>query len=239
MFLRRVSVLLVFAGLALLVAGGAGAQTEDATVPSIELSGSIDPATEKWIGSALDDAADDDAPLAIIRIDTPGGLEESMRGIVQDIIEAPMPVVVYVAPNGARAASAGAFITEAADVAAMAPQTNIGSASAVTSTGEDIGGTLGEKIDNDAAAFIRALAETHGRDGDPAGTDGHRGGERDRGRGAGRRRDRPHRGQRGRAARASSTASGWRARRRPRSRPPGSSSTTATCRSSTSCCSCW
>ena len=100
------------------------------TVPSIELDGTIDPATEKWIGSALDEAADDDAPLAIIRIDTPGGLESSMREIVQDIIEAPMPVVVYVSPNGARAASAGAFITEAADVAAMAPQTNIGSASA-------------------------------------------------------------------------------------------------------------
>jgi membrane-bound serine protease (ClpP class) len=76
-----------------------------------------------------------------------------------------MPVVVYVSPDGARAASAGAFITEAADVAAMAPQTNIGSASAIQSNGEDIGGTLGVKIENDAAAFIRALAETHGRDG--------------------------------------------------------------------------
>ena len=82
-------------------------------MPSIELSGTIDPATEGWIGSALDQAADDDAPLVIIRIDTPGGLESSMREIVQDILDAPMPVVVYVSPNGARAASAGAFITEA------------------------------------------------------------------------------------------------------------------------------
>ena len=139
-------------------------------MPSIELSGTIDPATESWIDSALDDAADDGAPLAIIRIDTPGGLESSMREIIEDIIDAPMPVVVYVSPDGARAASAGAFITEAADVAAMAPQTNIGSASAVTSTGEDIGGTLGRKIENDAAAFIRALAESHGRNGDLAGT---------------------------------------------------------------------
>ncbi len=163
---RHASLLLVLAGLGLLAAGGAGAQTAaTTTVPSIELSGSIDPATQKWIESALDQAADDGAPLAIIRIDTPGGLEDSMREIVQEIIDAPMPVVVYVAPNGARAASAGAFITEAADVAAMAPQTNIGSASAVTSTGGDIGGTLGVKITNDAAAFIRALAETHGRDG--------------------------------------------------------------------------
>jgi len=89
-----------------------------------------------------------------------------MRAIVQDILEAPMPVVVYVSPNGARAASAGAFITEAGDVAAMAPQTNIGSASAIQSNGEDIGGTLGVKIENDAAAFIRALAQSHGRDGE-------------------------------------------------------------------------
>ena len=88
-----------------------------------------------------------------------------MREIIKDIVDAPMPVVVYVSPDGARAASAGAFITEAADVAAMAQQTNIGSASAVTSSGEDIEGTLGEKVENDAAAFIRALAESHGRDG--------------------------------------------------------------------------
>lgn len=150
--------------LVLFLAGPAGAQ-DSQTVPSIELTGTIDPATEKWIDAALDRAADEDAPLAIIRLDTPGGLESSMRAIVKKIIDAPMPVVVYVSPDGARAASAGAFITEAADVAAMAPLTNIGSASAIQSNGEDIGGTLGVKIENDAAAFIRALAETHGRDG--------------------------------------------------------------------------
>ena len=153
------------AGIVALLAAGAGAQSST-TVPSIEFNGTVDPANQKWIDSALDDAADDGAPLAIIRLDTPGGLESSMRDIVQSIIAAPMPVVVYVSPDGARAASAGAFITEAADVAAMAPQTNIGSASAVTSTGGDIGGTLGLKIENDAAAFIRALAQAHGRDGD-------------------------------------------------------------------------
>jgi membrane-bound serine protease (ClpP class) len=151
----------------LLLPGAVGAQ-DSRTVPSIELSGTIDPATEKWIGSALDDAEADGAPLVIIRIDTPGGLDTSMREIVKDVIAAPMPVVVYVSPNGARAASAGAFITEAGDVAAMAPQTNIGSASAVTSTGGEIGGTLGKKITNDAAAFLRALAESHGRDGQVA-----------------------------------------------------------------------
>jgi membrane-bound serine protease (ClpP class) len=154
----------VLAGLLLVVAGPVAAQSSD-TVPSIELSGTIDPATQKWIGSALDSAADDDASLAIIRLDTPGGLDSAMREIVKDIIDAPMPVVVYVSPDGARAASAGAFITEAADVAAMAPQTNIGSASAVSATGGDIEGTLGRKIENDAAAFIRALAEAHDRNG--------------------------------------------------------------------------
>jgi membrane-bound serine protease (ClpP class) len=156
--------LTAIAGLLLAVPGLAPAQDAD-TVPSIELSGTIDPATEGWISSQLDDAADEGAPLVIIRIDTPGGLESSMRAIVQDILDAPMPVAVYVSPNGARAGSAGAFITEAGDVAAMAPQTNIGSASAIQTNGEDIGGTLGVKIENDAAAFIRALAESHGRDG--------------------------------------------------------------------------
>ena len=93
---------------------------------SIELPGSIDPATEAWISGALEEAADDGAELAIIRLDTPGGLDTSMREIVKDVIAAPMPVVVYVSPNGARAASAGLFVTQAADVAAMAPQTVAG-----------------------------------------------------------------------------------------------------------------
>ena len=122
-------VLAALAGL-LLALPVSGAAQASQTVPSIEFDSTVDPASEKWIGAALDDAADDGAPLAIIRLDTPGGLDSSMREIVKDIIAAPMPVVVYVSPDGARAASAGAFITQAADVAAMAPQTNIGSASA-------------------------------------------------------------------------------------------------------------
>jgi membrane-bound serine protease (ClpP class) len=160
----QASLWLVLAGLLALVPAGAGGQATE-TVPSIELSGTIDPATEKWIDAALGDAEADGAPLAVVRIDTPGGLDTSMREIVKDVVDTPMPVVVYVSPNGARAASAGAFIAEAGDVAAMAPQTNIGSASAVTATGGDIGGTLGRKIENDAAAFMRALAESHGRNG--------------------------------------------------------------------------
>lgn len=166
---RRAQVWLWVALAAALAIGPAGAGAQgSAAVPSIELTGAIDPATEGWIGSALDDAAEDGAPLAIVRLDTPGGLDTSMREIVRDVIAAPMPVAVYVSPDGARAASAGLFVTQAADVAAMAPQTNIGSASPVELGGGEIGEVLGRKIENDAAAYVRALAEGHGRDGELA-----------------------------------------------------------------------
>jgi len=137
-------------------------------VQSIALDLTINPASAGWVEQSLDDAKEDGAYLVIFRLDTPGGLDESMRKIVKEILAAPMPVVMYVSPNGARAASAGVFITEAADVAAMAPQTNIGSASPINSNGEDIGGTLGRKVENDAAAFVRALTEQHGRNPDLA-----------------------------------------------------------------------
>jgi membrane-bound serine protease (ClpP class) len=150
---------------AALLASPVGAQ-QNGAVPSIELSGTIDPATASWMSSALEDAQD--APLAIVRLDTPGGLDTSMRAIVRDIIAAPMPVVVYVSPDGARAASAGMFITEAGDVAAMAPQTNIGSATPITLGGGRTDEVLGRKVRNDAAAYARALAEGHGRNGDLA-----------------------------------------------------------------------
>ena len=162
----RASLVAVAAGLVL--AAGAPAQDGTDKAVSIELSGTIDPATEAWMARALEDAADDAAELVIVRLDTPGGLDTSMREIVKDIIAAPMPVVVYVSPNGARAASAGLFVTQAADVAAMAPQTNIGSASPISIGGEDIGEVLGRKIENDAAAYVRALAEEHGRNPDLA-----------------------------------------------------------------------
>ncbi len=162
----RLSLFVIAVGLVL--AGGAPAQDGSGEAVSIELSGSIDPATEAWMGRALEDATDDGAALVIVRLDTPGGLDTSMREIVKDMIAAPMPVVVYVSPDGARAASAGLFITQAADVAAMAPQTNIGSASPITIGGEDIGEVLGRKIENDAAAYVRALAEEHGRNPDLA-----------------------------------------------------------------------
>jgi membrane-bound serine protease (ClpP class) len=154
--------LLIAAG-ALGLARGGAAQEDGAFAYSIEIPGTIDPATERWLGEALDEAADKDAEVAILRIDTPGGLDTSMREMVQDIIAAPVPVIAYVSPDGARAASAGLFVVEASDVAAMAPQTNIGAASPVSIGGGDVGEVLGQKIENDAAAYVRALAEGHGR----------------------------------------------------------------------------
>jgi membrane-bound serine protease (ClpP class) len=130
---------------------------------SIELNATIDPATQKWISSALDDAVSKHAYLAIIRLDTPGGLDTSLRAIVKDMLAAPIPVVVYVSPNGSRAASAGMYITEAADVAAMAPETNIGSATPISIGPGGESAVLGRKIRNDAAAYVRALAAGHGR----------------------------------------------------------------------------
>jgi membrane-bound serine protease (ClpP class) len=121
---------------------------------------------------ALGEAEDKGAELIIVRLDTPGGLVDSMRSIVQDIIAAPAPVVVYVSPDGARAASAGLFITQAGDVAAMAPQTNIGSATPIQISPSGGAGetdeVLGRKIENDAAAYVRALASAHGRNPDLA-----------------------------------------------------------------------
>jgi membrane-bound serine protease (ClpP class) len=152
------------AGLLLLIlsASGAGAAGQ-ATAYSLELTGEISPATASWVDQALGDAADQHAKLAIIRLDTPGGLDTSLRDIVKDILGAPMPVVVYVEPNGARAASAGVYITQAADVAAMAPQTNIGSATPISIGPGSDSAVLDRKIRNDAAAYMRALAGSHGR----------------------------------------------------------------------------
>jgi membrane-bound serine protease (ClpP class) len=130
---------------------------------SIQLQATIDPATQKWISSALDDAASHNAKLVIIRLDTPGGLSDSMRSIIEDMGSAPMPVVVYVYPTNARAGSAGAYITEAADVAAMYPVSNIGSATPIAIGPGGTSQDLARKIKNDAAASMRALAAAHGR----------------------------------------------------------------------------
>jgi membrane-bound serine protease (ClpP class) len=157
------------AALALLPApSGAQQQADRPLVRSVALDMTINPASAGWVEQALEDAEDDGAELVIFRLDTPGGLDDSTRDIVKDILAAPMPVVVYVSPNGARAASAGLFITQAADVAAMAPETNIGSATPISLGGGEQDEVLGRKVRNDAAAYVRALAEGHGRNGDLA-----------------------------------------------------------------------
>jgi membrane-bound serine protease (ClpP class) len=166
----RLASLAVLVTLGIALSGPAESTTSAGAAPeagpfaySIELNADIDPATQKWIHKALGEAKDKHATVAIIRIDTPGGLDSSMRSIIKDILAAPMPVIAYVYPNGSRAASAGMYITEAADVAAMAPQTNIGSATPIDSSGGDIKGALGRKVRNDAVAYVRALASSHGR----------------------------------------------------------------------------
>jgi membrane-bound serine protease (ClpP class) len=159
--------ILAFAGAALAIgpalAQTPSSQTSTGIAYSIQLQATIDPATQKWMSSALDDAKSEGAKIVIIRLDTPGGLSDSMRSIIQDMAAAPMPVVVYVSPNGARAGSAGAYITEAADVATMAPLTNIGSATPIAISAGGTSQDLSRKIKNDAAASMRAFAAAHGR----------------------------------------------------------------------------
>jgi membrane-bound serine protease (ClpP class) len=134
-----------------------------APVDMIDLDGAITPVTARLLTSAIERAQADRAQALIVRLNTPGGLERSMRSMAQAILNAEIPIIVYVAPTGARAASAGVFITMAAHVAAMAPATNIGAAHPVTIGGGDTGKEMGKKIENDAAAFARSLAAERGR----------------------------------------------------------------------------
>ena len=135
-------------------------------VATIEIEGVINPVTLRLVGIAIDRAQAERAQALIIQLDTPGGLERSMRAIVQRMMNAEVPVIVYVAPTGARAASAGVFITMAAHVAAMAPATNIGAASPVALGGGTADKTMMKKVENDAAAFIRTVALKRGRNAD-------------------------------------------------------------------------
>jgi membrane-bound serine protease (ClpP class) len=132
----------------------------------IELEGTINPGTAQFVEKHLERAQSENYDVAIIRLDTPGGLDTSMRTIVKSILNSSIPVVVYVAPRGARAASAGVMITVAAHVAAMAPQTNIGAAHPVSAGGKDIDKTMSEKVVNDMVAYVRSIAKERGRNQD-------------------------------------------------------------------------
>jgi membrane-bound serine protease (ClpP class) len=151
-----------FVALAVLLGFGGLASAAPAPVATIELEGVISPVTLRLVGIAIDRAQAERAQALVIQLDTPGGLERSMRAIVQRMMNAEVPIIVFVAPTGARAASAGVFITMAAHVAAMAPATNIGAASPVA-MGGSADKTMMKKVENDSAAFIRTVAVERGR----------------------------------------------------------------------------
>jgi membrane-bound serine protease (ClpP class) len=146
------------------------AQTATAADPprvlAVEFSNDINPVTEDYLTGAIDRANDEGYDAVVILMDTPGGLDTSMRNIIKRELDSKVPVVVYVYPPGSRDASAGVFITMAADVAAMAPETNIGSSTPISTGGGDIPKDLKRKVVNDAVAYIRALASEHGRNAD-------------------------------------------------------------------------
>jgi membrane-bound serine protease (ClpP class) len=139
------------------------AQNDPPKVLAVHLDNDINPVTQEYVDNSVSRAEDDGYDAVVLVLDTPGGLGSSMRGIVKRFLSSTVPVVVYVAPPGSSADSAGAVITMASDLAAMAPQTNIGSSTPISLNGENIGKDLHRKIVNDAAAYVGELAREHDR----------------------------------------------------------------------------
>jgi membrane-bound serine protease (ClpP class) len=170
---RSLSAIPLLVGMLWLAAAGVAAQTATPTPPAVgatvvvlPATGVVDSVLAGYLEGGIARASQDGAAAVVVRLNTPGGSLDATQRIVSSFLEAPLPVIVWVAPSGARAASAGTFITLAGHVALMAPGTNIGAASPVGGSGEDIGGTLGQKVRNDAIANIRSIAETRGRNAD-------------------------------------------------------------------------
>jgi len=162
----RIIRILLLTGLLIVAFIAIKAQAASQSIVVLEVKGTINPVLADYIERGINYAEENNATVCIIQLDTPGGLDTSMRDIVKDIVNARVPVVVYVSPSGARAASAGVFITMAAHVAAMAPNTAIGAAHpvAIGAEGEAaMSKAMEEKVVNDAAAYIRSIAEAHGR----------------------------------------------------------------------------
>ena len=132
----------------------------------IRIEESINPGTAAFLARGTQQAAEDEAVLIVVQLDTPGGLVSSMRTMVKTIMNAPVPVVVYVSPSGAQAASAGVFVVMAADIAAMAPGTNIGAAHPVVAGGKEMDETMDTKMVNDLVAFIKSIASKRNRNAD-------------------------------------------------------------------------
>jgi membrane-bound serine protease (ClpP class) len=160
-----VRALLAALGIGLIVAASAGAATSGKRVLAIRFGPDleINPVTQGYLTGQLSRAGNDGYAAAVILLDTPGGLSTSMKTIYTAELNARLPVIVYVSPNGARAASAGVWISEAADVLAMAPTTNIGSSTPIDSSGANLGSDLRRKVINDSVASLTALAQTHHR----------------------------------------------------------------------------
>jgi membrane-bound serine protease (ClpP class) len=139
------------------------APTTAPVIVSLSLDGVVDPFTADYISSNVARAQSDGAEAVLLTMDTPGGLGSSMDEITQSFLSSTIPVIAYVSPSGARAASAGAFILLSAPVAAMAPGTNVGASTPIGLSGGDLSGTLGEKVKNDATAKIESIAQTYDR----------------------------------------------------------------------------
>ncbi|MDR2104870.1 MAG: nodulation protein NfeD [Deferribacteraceae bacterium] len=160
----------------LLIVSTATAQEDNKSAPLrqtaevyfLKVDGIISSGTHKYIKKAIDNAVKSDAAALVIKLNTPGGLLEATRNIVQEILASPIPIVVYVAPSASRAGSAGAFITLAANYAIMADGTSIGAAHPVSLSGSDIEGDMREKALNDTTSFMRSIAESRGRNMDEA-----------------------------------------------------------------------
>jgi membrane-bound serine protease (ClpP class) len=148
----------------LLFAGSAQAATP--RVLAVEFENDVNPVTADYVTAQIERANKEGYDAVVILLDTPGGLSDAMKDIYQAELASKTPVIAYVSPDGARAASAGVWIVEAADIAAMAPSTNLGSSTPVAAGGGEIPSDLKRKVVNDAAKSLRALAETHGRNGD-------------------------------------------------------------------------
>jgi len=159
--LARVSLAVAAAGL--LLAGSAAAAGSRVLAIRFGPDLEVNPVTQDYLTGRLSRAASQGYDAAVILLDTPGGLSSSMKTIYQAELSAKLPVIVYVSPEGARAASAGVWIAEAADVLAMAPTTNIGSSTPIDSSGQNLGSDLRRKVINDAAASLTALAQAHHR----------------------------------------------------------------------------
>jgi len=158
------AVVVVLAALAVLAVGLPGSAALAAPpVSLIELDGAITPITVRLLDTAIARSRAERAQALVVMLNTPGGLERSMRSMVQSILNSDIPVIVYVGPTGARAASAGVFITMAGHVAAMAPATNIGAAHPVAAGGGQMDKDMSKKVENDAAAFARSIATERGR----------------------------------------------------------------------------